>query len=66
MTDDLIRRSACEVVAALGAGDLRPHDALDAAQGRIESADHLITALPTRCFERARDHADRPLAVPSD
>ena len=66
MTDDLIRQSACEVVAALAAGDLRPHDALDAVQGRVESVDHLINALPTRCFDRARDHADRLMAVPPD
>ncbi|MYK75396.1 MAG: amidase, partial [Acidimicrobiaceae bacterium] len=66
MTDDLIRQSACEVVDALAAGDLRPHDALDAVQGRVESVDHLINALPTRCFDRARDHADRLMAVPPD
>ena len=64
MADDLTRQSACEVVAALAAGDLRPHDALDAVQGRVESVDHLINALPTRCFDRARDQADRLMAAP--
>lgn len=64
MTDDLIRQSACEVVAALAAGDLHPHDALDAVQARVEAVDHLINALPTRCFDRARDHADRLMAAP--
>ncbi len=66
MTDDLIRQSAREVVAALAAGDLRPHDALEAVRDRVESVDHLINALPTRCFDRARDHADRLMAVPPD
>ena len=66
MTDDLTRQSACEVVAALAAGDLRPHDALEAVLGRVESVDHLINALPTCCFDRAQDHADRLLAVPPD
>ena len=64
MTDDLIRQSACEVVAALAVGDLSPHDALDAVQARVEAVDPVINALPTRCFDRARDHADRLRAVP--
>ncbi|MDE0161189.1 MAG: amidase family protein [Acidimicrobiaceae bacterium] len=66
MTDDLIRQSARQVVAALAAGDLRPHDALDAVQGRVETVDPVVNALPTRCFDRARDHADRLMAVPPD
>ena len=66
MTDDLIRQSACEVVAALAVGDLSPHDALDAVQARVEAVDPMINALPTRCFDRARDHADRLLAVRPD
>ena len=64
MTDDLISRSAREVVGALAAGDLRPHDALDAVQARVEAVDHLVNALPTRCFNRARDHAGRLMEVP--
>ncbi len=64
MTDDLIRQSACDVVARLATGDLSPHDALDAVQGRVESVDPIVNALPTRCFDRARDHADRLMAVP--
>ena len=63
MTDDLIRLSACEVVAALTAGDLRPHDALDTVEARVEAIDSLVNALPTRCFDRARDHADRLMEV---
>ena len=66
MTDDLIRQSAREVVARLASGDLSPHDTLDAIQARVEAVDHLVNALPTRCFDRARDHADRLMAVPPD
>ena len=64
MTDELISQSAREVVAALASGDLCAHDVLDAVQCRVESVDHLINALPTRCFDRAREHADRLVAVP--
>ena len=64
MTDELIRQSAREVVAALAAGDLSPHEALDAVQVRVEAVDDLVNALPTRCFDRARDHADRLMEVP--
>ena len=64
MTGELIRQSAREVAAALAAGDLCPHAALDAVQSRIESVDHLVNALPTRCFDRAREHVDRLTKVP--
>ena len=64
MTDDLIRQSACDVVARLATGDLSPHDALDAVQSRVESVDPIVNALPTRCFDRARDHADRLMEAP--
>ena len=64
MIDDLIRLSARDVVAGLAAGDVSPHDALDAVQARIEAVDHLVNALPTRCFDRARRHADRLMSVP--
>ena len=64
MTSDLIRQSAREVVAALAAGDLSPHDTLDAVQARVEAVDPIVNALPTRCFDRARDHADRLMDVP--
>ena len=64
MTDDLTSRSAREVVALLAAGELSPHDALDAVQARMDDIDHMVNALPTRCFERARAHADRLMTVP--
>ena len=64
MTGDLIRLSAREVVAGLAAGDVSPHDALDAVQARVEAVDPVVNALPTRCFERARRHADRLMSVP--
>ena len=64
MTDDLIRQSAREVVARLASGDLSPHDALDAVRARIEAVDPLVNALPTRCFDRARRHADRLMTRP--
>ena len=63
MTDELIGQSARDVVALLTTGDLSPHDALDAVQARIDGVDHLVNALPTRCFERARAHIDRLMTV---
>ena len=59
MTRDLIRLSARQMVAGLAAGDVSPHDALDAVQARIEVVDPLVNALPTRCFDRARGHVNR-------
>lgn len=64
MTGDLIRLSARQVVAGLAAGDVRPHDALDAVKARVEAVDPVVNALPTCCFDRARRHADRLMSVP--
>ena len=63
MTGDLTRLSARQMVAGLTAGDLSPHEALDAVQARIDAVDPQVNALPTRCFDRARSHADRLMSV---
>ncbi|MYE65878.1 MAG: amidase, partial [Acidimicrobiaceae bacterium] len=63
MTNDLISRSAREIVARLASGDLSPHDTLDAVQARVETVDPMVNALPTRCLDRAREHADRLMAI---
>ncbi len=52
--DELINKSACEIVALLRAGEISIDDTLDALQARIETVDSEINALPTLCFERAR------------
>src|ERR1044071_1167654 len=55
----LIRASACELVERLRKNDLSPHDLLDALEARIAEIDPTVNALPTLCFERARERADR-------
>ena len=54
---ELIEKSACEIVALLKAGDISSGDTLDALEARIEQVDSGINALPTLCFERARQAA---------
>jgi len=49
--------TATEAVAQLKAGDLTPGELIDAAQARIEAVDGAVNAIPTRCFDRAREHA---------
>jgi len=61
---DLIRLSACEVVALLDQGSIMPSEALDALEARITDVDGCINALPTLCFERAYEHADRLMTLP--
>jgi amidase len=56
---DLIRASACEIVARLKKGEITPHDLLQALEARIGEVDGKVNALPTLCFDRARAHADR-------
>jgi amidase len=55
--DELIRKSACEVVALLRAGEISIDDTLDALVARIDAVDPEINALPTLCIERARERA---------
>ena len=57
--DELIAASACEIVARLKTGEVTPLDLLDALETRIAKVDTAVNALPTRCFERAREHATR-------
>ena len=59
MTDDLYRLTAREAVKLLQTGKVSPLEMVDAAATRIEATDDSLNALPTLCFERARDHAKR-------
>lgn len=60
----LIEQSAVDLVGQLQRGELTPHDLLDALETRISQVDPMVNALPTLCFERAREHADRLLSLP--
>ena len=52
--DELISKSACEIVALLKSGDINSKDTLDALETRIQQVDADVNALPTLCFDRAR------------
>ena len=53
--DELIRKSACDIVALLRTGEISTDDTLDALAARIEAVEPEINALPTLCIERARE-----------
>lgn len=61
---DLISLTARKVKAHLDAGDIAPGDLLDALETRIAEVDGSVNALPTLCFDRARDHAAQIAAKP--
>ena len=53
---DLIRQSANDIVSPAGtAARSRPLDCLDALEQRIAASISKVNALPTLCFDRARD-----------
>ena len=54
---ELVRDTANAVVSKLKKGDVTPLDLLDVLEKRIGEVDGAVNALPTLCFERARDHA---------
>jgi amidase len=62
---DLIRMNATQIVEALGSGLITPLDCLDALERRVAGADPAVNALPTLCFDRARDHARRLMRKPA-
>ena len=58
-TEELFRLSACEAVRRLAAGELTPFELLDASEARIAKTDGVLNALPTLCFDRARERAQQ-------
>jgi amidase len=60
----LLRSSACAIVDALNAGDVTPLDLLDALEARVAEVDSSVNALPTLCFDRARERAKALMARP--
>ena len=57
MTMDLIRLSARSVRDLLKDRQVSPLELLDALEHRISEVDGAVNALPTLCFERARQRA---------
>ncbi|WP_193184326.1 amidase [Nisaea sediminum] len=65
MTDSsLIWKTATEIRNLLAKGEVTPLDLLDALETRISAVEPRINALPTLCFERARDHAKALMEKP--
>jgi amidase len=62
---DLTRLTAIEVTDLLRIGAISPLDCLDALERRIAAVNAPVNALVTLCFERARDHAKRLMALPA-
>jgi amidase len=61
----LTRSTACAIVDQLKSGDVTPLDLLDVLERRIAEVDGATNALPTLCFDRARDHAKALMQKPS-
>ncbi len=61
---ELIRMTALDIVAGLKAGTITPLDCLDALERRIGAVNGSVNALPTLCFERARNHARKLMERP--
>src|SRR5262249_17835916 len=59
LADELCRLTATEAVLRLKRREITPLELIDAAAHRISTVEPQINALPTRCIERARAHADR-------
>jgi len=58
-TSDLFRLTATAAVKLLKAGKVSPRELLDAAEARTKAVDGAVNALPTLCFERARERAKK-------
>jgi len=60
----LVRETACAIVGKLRAGEVTPLDLLDVLEKRIAEVDGPVNALPTLCFDRARDRAKALMKKP--
>lgn len=65
MSQDLIRDTACTVVDKLRSGDVSPLELLDVVEKRVREVDGKVNALPTLCFDRARDNAKALMQKPA-
>jgi len=61
----LLRETACAIVDMLKAGDVTALDLLGVLEQRIAEVDDKVNALPTLCFDRARDHAKALMQKPA-
>jgi len=58
-SSDLYKLTATAAVKLLKAGKVSPRELLDAAEARIKAVDGPVNALPTLCFDRARERAKK-------
>ena len=63
---DLIRHSARTLVADLRSGAVSALELIDALEARIAAVDGAVNALPTLCFDRAREAARMLEAQPAE
>ena len=56
---ELYQKTATEVVQLLRRGEIEPKELVSASIKRIEAVDSATNALPTHCFKRAMDQAQR-------
>jgi amidase len=61
----LIKETAVAVVGKLRSGEVSPLDLLDVLEKRIAEVDGKVNALPTLCFDRARDAAKALMKKPA-
>ena len=61
----LIHETATAVVAKLNSGEVTPLELLDVLETRIKAVDGKVNALPTLCFDRAREHAKKLMQRPA-
>ena len=61
---DLIKKTATEIAALLEKNEVSPLELLDALESRIAEVNPQVNALPTLCFERAREHARKLMQLP--
>ena len=57
----LIWKTATEIRDLLAKGEVSPLDLLDALETRVAEVEPKINALPTLCFDRARDAGESRL-----
>jgi amidase len=60
----LVQATACAIIDKLNSGEVTPLNLLDVLEQRIAEVDGQVNALPTLCFDRARDRAKALMKKP--
>ena len=63
---ELVEKDAVDIAHLLKGGEISPLEVIDALETRTLAVDPMVNAVPTTCFDRARNHATALMNMPNE